>query len=73
MFAVIGCALGTPGTLGVVADHQLPDRYEDWIRYFEHRGAIPYAADLLLRTSTGREHDHTLHLPEWSWLARKPQ
>lgn len=67
-FAVVACALGTPGTLGVVVDRNLPDNYEEWIRCFDHGTAIPYEPDLLLLASTAGNHNHALILRPDSWI-----
>lgn len=72
VFAVVACALGTPGTLGVVVDRNLPEGYEDWIRCFDHGTAIPYEPDLLLLASTAGNHNHALIVPPSSWITRPP-
>lgn len=72
VFAVVACALGTPGTLGVVVDRNLPEGYEDWIRCFDHGTAIPYEPDLLLLASTAGNHNHALIVPPDSWITRPP-
>lgn len=71
-FAVVACALGTPGTLGVVVDRNLPDNYEEWIRCFDHGTAIPYEPDLLVLASTAGNHNHALILRPDSWITRPP-
>lgn len=73
VFSVVACALGSEGTLGVVADRYLPDTYEAWIDCIEKGGEIPYEPDLLLLTSTAGNHNHTLILSDRSWLTNPPR
>ena len=72
-FSVLACALGTPGTTGVVVDRNLPDNFEAWIDCIEKGGEIPYEPDLLLLTSTAGNHNHALILSERSWVTNPPQ
>ena len=72
-FAVVACASGTPGTLGVVADRQLPDRHAEWARCFDERREIPYDPDFVLLASTAGRSSHALVVPQESWLVRPPR